>query len=89
MNKVEQPALSQDEIFERVKAIIVKLYDVDGSEVHLQSKLSEDLQADSLEQIEFVMELGNEFKFSVPNQMDMDILTVQDSVDWVSKHIAA
>ena len=35
MNKVNQTEISQEEIYERVKAIIVKLYDVDGSEVHL------------------------------------------------------
>ena len=89
MNKANQLKLSQDEIFNQVKGIIIKLYDVSDSEVVPEAKLSEDLQADSLEQLEFIMELGNTFGFTVPDQMDMDIITVQDSVNWVAKHIAA
>lgn len=77
--------ITQEEILETIKDVIAILFDVDGNEVTPQTKLSEDLEADSLEQVEFLMELGKVFDFTVPETVDMDIITVQDAVDWVQK----
>ena len=89
MNKTAQSKISQEEIFDQVKKSIINLYGSNENEIVPQAKLSENLGADSLDQIELLMELSTVFEFTIPETMDMDIITVQDVVTWVTKHTKA
>jgi len=75
-------------IFERVKEIIVEQLGVDDKEVVLSANIVDDLGADSLDLVELIMSLEEEFsdssqKIEIPDDDAEKILTVQDAVDYI------
>jgi acyl carrier protein len=75
-------------VFERVKRIIVDQLEVDEEEVIPSASLAEDLQADSLDLMELVVALEEEFsqgnnKIEIPDEDVANISTVQDAVDYI------
>jgi acyl carrier protein len=78
--------MSQVEIFERVKHIIIEQLSVADNEkekVTPQAKFSDDLGADSLDTVELVMALEEEFGVEIPDDAAEKILTVQDAVEYI------
>jgi acyl carrier protein len=73
-----------DDVFERVKAIIVDRLDVDESKVTLESSFKDDLEADSLDVVELVMELEDEFDMEIADEEAEKINTVGDAVDYIN-----
>lgn len=74
------------DVFERVKEIIVQQLDVDESEVTLEASFTEDLQADSLDVVELVMELEDEFDMEIADEEAEKIVTVGDAVDYINSN---
>ena len=75
-------------IFERVKVIIVEQLGVDDQEVVPSANFIDDLGADSLDLVELIMSLEEEFsdssqKVEIPDEDAEKILTVQDAVDYI------
>ena len=75
-------------IFERIKAIAVEQLDVDEKEVVATASFVEDLGADSLDLVELIMSLEEEFssesrKVEIPDDDAEKIATVQDAVDYL------
>ena len=75
-------------IFERIKAIAVEQLDVDEKEVVPTASFVEDLGADSLDLVELIMSLEEEFssdsrKVEIPDEDAEKIATVQDAVDYL------
>ncbi len=75
-------------IFERVKAIIVEQLGVEDKEVVPSASFVDDLGADSLDLVELVMSLEEEFsnssqKIEIPDEDAEKLLTVQDAVDYI------
>ena len=75
-------------IFERVKGIIVEQLGVDDKEVVNSANFVDDLGADSLDLVELIMSLEEEFsdssqKIEIPDEDAEKILTVQDAVDYI------
>jgi acyl carrier protein len=68
---------------ERVKKIIVTQLAVDISEVALQSQFVQDLGADSLDTVELVMALEEEFDIEIPDEDAEKIKTVGEAVDYI------
>ena len=73
-------------VFERIKAIVVEHLGVDGSEVVSTASFVEDLGADSLDLVELIMAIEEEFstddrKIEIPDEAAEKIVTVQDAVD--------
>jgi acyl carrier protein len=68
---------------ERVKKIIVTQLAVDVSEVALQSQFVQDLGADSLDTVELVMALEEEFDIEIPDEDAEKIKTVGEAVDYI------
>jgi acyl carrier protein len=66
--------------FERVKAIIVEQLGVDAENVKPEALLVEDLDADSLGQVELVMAFETEFGIEIPDEEAAKIKTVGDAV---------
>lgn len=71
-------------MLEKVKAVVVEQLDCDAAEVKEDSKFIEDLGADSLDVVELVMALEEEFDIEIPDEDAEKITTVQDAVDYVN-----
>ncbi|HBK96439.1 MAG TPA: acyl carrier protein [Microcoleaceae bacterium UBA10368] len=80
--------MSQGEIFERVKKIVADQLEVDPSEVKPEANFANDLGADSLDTVELVMALEEEFDIEIPDEKAEGITTVQASVDFISEQLA-
>ncbi len=71
--------------FEKIKAIIANELNIDEKEITMESSLSEDLGADSLDAVELVMALEDEFGLQVSDEEAQNIHTVGDIVALVDK----
>ncbi|HHY20378.1 MAG TPA: acyl carrier protein [Bacilli bacterium] len=71
------------DILERVTKIIVDRLEVEESEVKLEASFKEDLGADSLDVVELVMELEDEFDLEISDEEAEKIATVQDVVSYI------
>jgi acyl carrier protein len=71
-------------IEERVKKIIIEQLGVDEAEVKNESSFVEDLGADSLDTVELVMALEEEFDTEIPDEEAEKITTVQAAIDYVN-----
>ena len=69
----------------KVKAIIVDKLGVEESQVTLDASFTADLDADSLDTVELIMEFEKEFGISIPDEDTTKINTVQDVVDYIEK----
>ncbi len=69
---------------ERVTKIIVDRLGVEESEVKLEASFKEDLKADSLDVVELVMELEDEFDMEIADEDAEKIATVKDVVDYIN-----
>ena len=76
-------------IDERVKSIVVKQLSVKEEDVKNESKFIDDLGADSLDTVELVMGLEEEFDTEIPDEDAEKITTVQQAIDFVTAHKAA
>ena len=75
------------DIAERVKKIVDEHLGVDASKVTDSSSFIDDLNADSLDTVELVMAFEEEFSVEIPDDAAEKILTVQDAIDYISKHV--
>ena len=81
--------MSQDDIFARVKKIVADQLEVDPGEVKPEANFANDLGADSLDTVELVMALEEEFDIEIPDEAAEAITTVQASVDFINSKLAA
>ncbi len=77
------------EIENKVKAIIVDKLGVEESEVTLDANFSSDLNADSLDTVELIMDFEKEFSITIPEEDAEKISTVGDAVAYVENAIKA
>ncbi|MBE3590275.1 MAG: acyl carrier protein [Firmicutes bacterium] len=75
-----------DEIFQRIKKIIVEQLGVEEDQVTPESSFIDDLGADSLDIVELVMALEEEFDMEIPDEDAEKITTVGDAVKYVQSH---
>ena len=68
---------------EKVKEIIVDQLGVDENQVNSEASFIDDLGADSLDTVELVMALEEEFDIEIPDEDAEKIATVQDAVDYI------
>lgn len=73
-------------IVERVKKIIVEQLGVKEEEVKPEASFENDLGADSLDTVELVMALEEEFETEIPDEEAEKIRTVQAAIDYVTAH---
>jgi len=73
-------------IEEKVRGIIIEQLGVDEEEVTPTASFVDDLGADSLDQVELVMALEEEFKLEISDEEAEKIKTVQDAVKYISEH---
>ena len=71
---------------EKVKKIIIDQLGVDEAEVTPEAKFIDDLGADSLDTVELVMALEEEFGIEIPDEEAEKIATVQDAITYIRDH---
>lgn len=71
---------------EEVRALIAKQLDVDAESITMDSKLIEDLKADSLDVVELIMDLEQEFSITIPDEELPNIRTVGDIVAYIKNN---
>ncbi|MBQ7882012.1 MAG: acyl carrier protein [Treponema sp.] len=78
--------MSDAEIFEKLKGIIVEQLGVEEDAVKPEATFVEDLSADSLDIVELVMGIEEEFELEIPDQAAESIVTVQDVMDYIKNN---
>ncbi len=74
-------------IEEKVKKIICDQLDVAEADVVPEASFVDDLGADSLDQVELIMAMEEEFEISIPDEDAEGITTVQNAIDYIKKAI--
>ena len=76
-----------ENIEQRVKKIVAEQLGVNESEIKNESSFVDDLGADSLDTVELVMVLEEEFECEIPDEEAEKITSVQQAIDYVSAHL--
>lgn len=75
-----------ENVFERIKEIIVEQLDVEEDIVTMEASFADDLEADSLDVVELVMELEDEFDMEIADEEAEEITTVGDAVNYINNN---
>ena len=78
--------MSSEEVFEKVKAIIVEQLGVAENTVTMEASFIDDLGADSLDIVELIMALEEEFDTEIPDADAEKVVTVGDVVEYIKEH---
>lgn len=78
--------MSSEEVFEKVKEIIVEQLGVEEDAVTLEASFIDDLGADSLDIVELVMALEEEFDIEIPDADAEKVVSVNDVVEYIKEN---
>lgn len=79
--------MSSEEVFEKVKGIIVEQLGVTDTTVTMEASFIDDLGADSLDIVELIMALEEEFDIEIPDADAEKVVTVGDVVDYIKENV--
>ena len=71
-------------VFEKIRALLSEQLDIEEDEITMESKLAEDLGADSLDVVDLIMAIEDEFEVEVLDEDIEKVVTVGDMVNYVS-----
>ncbi len=78
--------MSSEAIFEKVKEIIIEQLGVEGDTITSESSFIDDLGADSLDIVELIMALEEEFDLEIPDAEAEKVTTVNDVVEYIAQN---
>lgn len=79
--------MTDEEIFDKVASIVAEQMGVDKAEITKDTNFVNDLNADSLDTVELVMEFEDEFETSIPDEEAEKIQTVGQAIDFIKAHM--
>lgn len=79
--------MSSEEIFDKVKEIIIEQLGVTESSITMEASFIDDLGADSLDIVELVMALEEEFDIEIPDSDAEKVVTVGDVVEYIKDNV--
>jgi acyl carrier protein len=87
MRKISSTGVyGMENIEQRVKKIVAEQLGVNEADVKIESSFVDDLGADSLDTVELVMALEEEFETEIPDEEAEKITTVKEAIDFINKH---
>ena len=81
--------MASPEMEARLKKIVAEQLGVDEAKIVPSARFSDDLNADSLDLVEMIMSLEEEFGVEIPDEAAEKILTVADAMDYIDTHSSA
>ncbi|KRO18598.1 acyl carrier protein [Lacticaseibacillus saniviri] len=80
--------MSNQEIFDKISALIQDHFQISADKITPDLNFKTDLDADSIDIVEFVLELEDTFGAEIPDEDAENILTVGDAVNYIQEHTA-
>lgn len=78
--------MSEEEIFNKIKDMIADNFDVDKDKITEDTNFMNDLDADSIDLVEFILQLEDEFSAEIPDDEAEKIKTIGDAVSYIKAH---
>ena len=78
--------MSKEEIFNKIAAILADRFELDADQITEKLNFKEDLNADSIDIVEFVLELEDTFGAEISDEDAEKLTTVADAVNYISEH---
>ena len=72
-------------VFEKIRSILCEQLDIEESSVTMESNIAEDLGADSMDVVDLIMSIEDEFEVEVPDEKIESIKTVGDVVNYIEQ----
>lgn len=76
--------MTKEEVFDQIKAMLVDQLGVDEEDVKMEASFQDDLDADSLDLVELIMEMEDKFSVKISDEEAQNIRTVSEAVEFVS-----
>lgn len=78
--------MAEEEIFNKIRDMIADNFDVDKDKITMETNFTNDLDADSIDLVEFILQLEDEFGSEIPDADAEQIKTVGDAVSYIKAH---
>lgn len=78
--------MTEAEIFDKIATLIADNLQLDKDKITMDTNFTKDLDADSIDLVEFIMQLEDEFGAEIPDEDAAKIITVADAVAYIKSH---
>ncbi|MCO0806598.1 MAG: acyl carrier protein [Lactobacillus sp.] len=78
--------MTEEEIFNKIKTLIADNFNVDQDKITENTNFTNDLDADSIDLVEFILQLEDEFGSEIPDDEAEKIKTVGDAISYIKSH---
>lgn len=78
--------MTEAEIFDKIVTLIADNFQLDKDKITMDTNFTKDLDADSIDLVEFIMQLEDEFGAEIPDEDAAKIITVADAVAYIKSH---
>ena len=78
--------MSEQEVFAKIASLLSERFDIDQYQITMKTNFQEDLQADSIDMVEFELELEDDFGEEIPDEEAAKIKTVGQAVTYITEN---
>lgn len=78
--------MTEAEIFDKIATLIADNFQLDKDKITMDTNFTKDLDADSIDLVEFIMQLEDEFGAEIPDEDAVKIIMVADAVAYIKSH---